>query len=95
MILSTIEPGGGTGDEPYAHDSDEEVVIVLAGRLELWVADEHHVLEEGDCDHVLVAPAAPQRNRGDATGRRAVLRHAAELLSARRARLARRPARAD
>ena len=48
VILSTIEPGGGTGDEPYAHDSDEEVVIVLSGRLELWVADEHHVLEEGD-----------------------------------------------
>jgi transcriptional regulator with XRE-family HTH domain len=48
VILSTIEPGGGTGDEPYAHDSDEEVVIVLSGRLELWVADEHHVLEAGD-----------------------------------------------
>ena len=48
VILSTIEPGGGTGDEPYSHDSDEEVVIVLSGRLELWVADEHHVLEEGD-----------------------------------------------
>jgi transcriptional regulator with XRE-family HTH domain len=48
VIMSTIEPGGGTGDEPYAHDSDEEVVIVLAGRLELWVAGEHHVLEEGD-----------------------------------------------
>jgi quercetin dioxygenase-like cupin family protein len=48
VILSTIEPGGGTGDEAYSHDSDEEVVIVLQGRLELWVADEHHVLEEGD-----------------------------------------------
>jgi transcriptional regulator with XRE-family HTH domain len=48
VILSTIEPGGGTGDEPYTHESDEEVVIVLSGRLELWVADEHHVLEEGD-----------------------------------------------
>ena len=48
VILSTIEPGGGTGDEPYAHDSDEEVVIVLSGQLELWVADERHVLEEGD-----------------------------------------------
>ena len=31
LILSTIEPGGGTGEEPYAHDSDEEVVIVLPG----------------------------------------------------------------
>jgi len=48
VILSTIEPGGGTGDEPYAHDSDEEVVIVLEGRLELWVGDERHTLEAGD-----------------------------------------------
>src|SRR5689334_22435253 len=40
VILSTIEPGGGTGDEPYTHDSDEEVVLVLEGRLELWVGDE-------------------------------------------------------
>jgi transcriptional regulator with XRE-family HTH domain len=48
VILSTIEPGGGTGEEPYTHDSDEEVVVVLAGSLDLWVADEHYVLHEGD-----------------------------------------------
>jgi transcriptional regulator with XRE-family HTH domain len=48
VILSTIEPGGGTGEEPYTHDSDEEVVVVLAGTLDLWVADEHYVLREGD-----------------------------------------------
>lgn len=48
VILSTIEPGGGTGAEPYTHDSDEEVVIVLSGVLDLWVADEHYVLREGD-----------------------------------------------
>jgi transcriptional regulator with XRE-family HTH domain len=48
VILSTIEPGGGTGSEPYTHDSDEEVTIVLAGVLDLWVADEHYVLREGD-----------------------------------------------
>ena len=48
VIISTIEPGGGTGPEPYAHDSDEEVVLVLAGHLDLWVADEHYVLREGD-----------------------------------------------
>ena len=48
VIISTIEPGGGTGAEPYAHDSDEEVVVVLAGLLDLWVADEHYVLREGD-----------------------------------------------
>ncbi|HEU0236273.1 MAG TPA: cupin domain-containing protein [Candidatus Limnocylindrales bacterium] len=48
VILSTIEPGGGTGEEPYTHDSDEEVVVVLEGVLDLWVGDEHHVLREGD-----------------------------------------------
>jgi transcriptional regulator with XRE-family HTH domain len=48
VILSTIDVGGGTGDEPYTHESDEEVVIVLEGRLELWVGDEFHVLEQGD-----------------------------------------------
>jgi len=48
VILSTIEPGGGTGAEPYTHDSDEEVVVVISGVLDLWVADEHYVLREGD-----------------------------------------------
>ena len=48
VILSTIEPGGGTGAEPYTHDSDEEVVVVLSGVLDLWVGDEHYVLREGD-----------------------------------------------
>ena len=48
VILSTIEPGGGTGEEPYTHDSDEEVVVILAGVLDLWVGDEHYVLREGD-----------------------------------------------
>lgn len=48
VIVSTIEPGGGTGAEPYTHDSDEEVVVVLAGVLDLWVGDEHYVLREGD-----------------------------------------------
>ena len=60
VILSTIEPGGGTGDEPYAHDSDEEVVIVLSGQLELWVADEHHLLEEGDS--IAYSSRLPHRN---------------------------------
>jgi transcriptional regulator with XRE-family HTH domain len=60
VILSTIQPGGGTGDEAYAHDSDEEVVIVLAGQLELWVADEHHLLEEGDT--IAYASRLPHRN---------------------------------
>ena len=48
VILSTIEPGGGTGAEPYTLDSDEEVVVVLSGVLDLWVGEEHYMLREGD-----------------------------------------------
>ena len=59
MIISTIEPGGGTGAEPYTHDSDEEVVVVLSGVLDVWVADEHYVLREGDA--ITFAPAALER----------------------------------
>jgi transcriptional regulator with XRE-family HTH domain len=69
VILSTIEPGGGTGPEPYTHDSDEEVVFILEGSLHVWVADEHHVLDEGDA---LTFPSRlPHRNanRGDRTAR--------------------------
>ena len=60
VILSTIEPGGGTGEEPYTHDSDEEVVIVLEGTLHVWVGTEHHVLEAGDA--LTHASRVPHRN---------------------------------
>jgi transcriptional regulator with XRE-family HTH domain len=48
VIESSIEPGGGTGPEAYAHESDEECLIVLEGRLDLWVGDETYRLEAGD-----------------------------------------------
>ena len=67
LILSTIEPGGGTGDEAYSHDSDEEVVVVLSGRLELWVANEHHVLEAGDSVTYSSRLKHRNRNTGDTT----------------------------
>ena len=71
VILSTIEPGGGTGDEPYAHDSDEEVVIVLSGSLELWVADERHLLGEGDA--ITYSSRLPHRNRNAGDGLAVIL----------------------
>ncbi len=60
VILSTIEPGGGTGDEAYTHDSDEEVVLVLEGELDLWVADEHYHLDAGDA--ITYSSRLPHRN---------------------------------
>ena len=47
-ILSHIEPGGGSGDEPYSLPSDVEFVFVLAGQLHITVAGEHITLEQGD-----------------------------------------------
>jgi quercetin dioxygenase-like cupin family protein len=71
VIVSTIDPGGGTGDEPYAHESDEEVVVVLSGRLELWVADERHLLEEGDS--ATYSSRLPHRNTNPGPGPAVVL----------------------
>jgi transcriptional regulator with XRE-family HTH domain len=71
LILSTIEPGGGTGDEAYAHESDEEVVVVLSGSLELWVADEHHLLDEGDA--IAYSSRLPHRNQNPGDGPAVIL----------------------
>jgi transcriptional regulator with XRE-family HTH domain len=47
-ILSNIEPGGGSGDEPYSLPADVEFVFVLAGQLQITVAGEQTTLEQGD-----------------------------------------------
>ena|SRR5437588_7268403 len=61
VILSVIEPGGGSGEEPYAHDSDEECVVILRGRLEFWVGPDRYMLEEGDS--IVFESRIPHRNR--------------------------------
>ena len=71
VILSTIEPGGGTGDEAYTHESDEEVVVVLEGSLDLWVGPEHFRLEAGDA--VTHSSRLPHRNTNPGPGTARVL----------------------
>jgi transcriptional regulator with XRE-family HTH domain len=71
VIMSTIEPGGGTGDEAYTHDSDEEVVVVLEGALDLWVGPEHYRLETGDA--VTHSSRIPHRNTNPGPGAARVL----------------------
>lgn len=66
VIYSTIQPGGGTGDEAYSHDSDEEVVVVLEGALDLWVGGEHYRLEAGDA--VTHSSRVPHRNTNPGPG---------------------------
>jgi len=71
VILSVIEPGGGSGDEPYAHDSDEECVVILRGRLEFWVGSDWYLLEEGDS--IVFESRIPHRNRNPGPGQAEVL----------------------
>ncbi len=47
-ILSEIEPGGGSGDEPYALPVDVEFVFMLDGQMVIEVAGEAHALGTGD-----------------------------------------------
>ena len=47
-ILSDIEPGGGSGSDPYSLPADVEFVFVLAGQLQVTVAGEQNTLEQGD-----------------------------------------------
>jgi transcriptional regulator with XRE-family HTH domain len=61
VIWSEIEPGGGSGDEPYSHESDEECVVILQGRLDFWVGDEHYLLEKGDA--LTFESRLPHKNR--------------------------------
>lgn len=65
VIESVIEPGGGTGDEPYTHESDEECVVVLEGSLDLWIDDMPFHLEAGDS--ITHSSRIPHRNKN--TGR--------------------------
>ncbi len=71
IILSTIEPEAGSGDEPYAHGSDEECVILLKGRLEFWVGQERYDLEEGDA--LLFESGTPHRNHNPGPAKAEVL----------------------
>jgi transcriptional regulator with XRE-family HTH domain len=71
VILSSIEEGAGSGEEPYSHDSDEECVVVLKGQLEFWVGEEHFRLSEGDA--LLFESRRLHRNRNPGPGRSEVL----------------------
>ena len=82
VIYSTIEPGGGTGDEAYTHDSDEEVVVVLEGSLDLWVGPSTTASREGTRSRIRPASAAPQ-HQSRRRRPRPVLHHPAQLLSTR------------
>ena len=68
LILAEIEPGAGSGDEPYSHEG-EEAGLVVAGELELWVDEERYLLREGDSFAFASTRPHRYRNPGWATAR--------------------------
>lgn len=48
ILETTIDPGAGSGPKPYHHPGDEECVLILEGRLTIWLDGVVSELEEGD-----------------------------------------------
>jgi transcriptional regulator with XRE-family HTH domain len=71
VIWTEIEPGGGSGDEAYTHNSDEECLVVIRGKLDFWVGEEHYLLEPGDA--LTFESRIPHKNRNPGPGGTEVL----------------------
>ena len=71
VIMGVIEPGAGSGREPYTHNSDEECVIVLKGRMHVRVANDSYELSKGDS--VTFESRLPHSYRNPGPGRSEVL----------------------
>lgn len=66
-VAAVFDPGGSTGDEPYTHGDSEELLLVLAGRIQLQLGSELLDLSTGDS--VDYRSSTPHRvsNPGDET----------------------------
>ncbi|PRY18566.1 helix-turn-helix domain-containing protein [Kineococcus rhizosphaerae] len=77
VIVSELDAGGGSGEEPYGLDADVEFALVLAGEIELRFAGpdpapaEDVVLSAGDA--FTFDPARPHSFRATANGPARVL----------------------
>lgn len=72
VIHSTIEPGGGAGEELYTLDSEAELVFVLSGRIEVRFRDREQTLSVGDA--LTFSPQEPHswRNPADSSAAEAL-----------------------
>src|SRR6188472_1293369 len=64
-IESVVAPGAGAGDELYSLPGEMEFVYVLEGTLEIQVAEEKHVLEQGDALTYPLSKPHTWRNASD------------------------------
>lgn len=47
-VYGEFRPGGRSGTEPHTLDSDEEIIVILSGSLEININGEVHLLKAGD-----------------------------------------------
>ncbi len=60
-VHGRFAPGGRSGDEPHSLDSDEEIILIISGSLEVTVNGETHLLRAGDC--ITFDPRVPHSYR--------------------------------
>ena len=48
VVAAAFDPGGSTGDEPYTHGDSEELLLVVAGRVQLQLDSALVDLSAGD-----------------------------------------------
>lgn len=49
VFIGEFDVGGSTGPEQYTHGDSHEMLLVIAGEVKLYLADEIHHMSEGDC----------------------------------------------
>jgi transcriptional regulator with XRE-family HTH domain len=69
VLMSTIEPGATSGDEPYSHDSGREILYMIDGALEVEVEGETRTLEVGDALTFSSRRLHAWRNKGSTAAR--------------------------
>ena len=66
VAICTFEIDGKTAEAPFVHESDEECVFVLEGRLEVAVGKDRYLLGPGDA--VTYSPQVPHVARNVGSG---------------------------
>ena len=71
-LRSEIEPGGGSGDEPYTLRSSADLVHLLEGELEMTIDGVTYVMKAGDT--LIFPPSLPHtwRNPSKTKSTRAI-----------------------
>ena len=65
VVVAHFDPGGSTGDEAYTHGDSEELLVVVAGRVQVQLGAEIYDLNAGDSLHYQSSTPHRVSNPGD------------------------------